>query len=165
MARQASWECTLGFTPNAPVCEFNTSKPRFSRKPVSSARASPRSKQVELRKIRGLAIIPPVEFIGPAPAVMRKYGKGLDWVQRRRQRVAARQAAFPSRRQIPIPSDIRSARGGVGLVSDRPSMAADGAAIKAGGPSNLLRKSVPPPPLARRHRRPPAAQAAPPDAA
>lgn len=36
---------------------------------------------------------------------------------------------------------------GVGLVSARPSMTAGGAAIKAGGPSNLLRKSVTPPPL------------------
>lgn len=36
-------------------------------------------------------------------------------------------------------------------------MAAAGAAIKAGGPSNLLRKSVPPPPLARRLRCAPAA--------
>ncbi|WP_116091797.1 hypothetical protein [Sphingomonas crusticola] len=31
-------------------------------------------------------------------------------------------------------------------------MAGTGAALKAGGPSNLLRKSVPPPPLARRLR-------------
>jgi hypothetical protein len=36
-------------------------------------------------------------------------------------------------------------------------MAAGGPAIKAGGPSNLLRKSVPPPPLARRLRFAPAA--------
>ena len=32
-------------------------------------------------------------------------------------------------------------------LSARPSMMAAGAPIKAGGPSNLLRKSVPPPPL------------------
>jgi hypothetical protein len=37
--------------------------------------------------------------------------------------------------------------GGVGGVSARPSMTGGGTAIKAGGPSNLLRKSVPPPPL------------------